>query len=219
MELNNKIYLIQDKNNLDNLIEKCLINEGYNVITFYNISCAKNKITDMPDLWIFDVISRDIERYDLVKKIKRNNKDTPVIFMSVKDEKFNEAIGVEFNGDDYFSKPLCAEELITVTNNIMRKDYNKNIQFVEYYNKRCKIILFRGQKIILTNREVELLSYFIENKDIILKREQILMNVWGNDHFASARIVDNVVSSLRRKISKLIIKTIYGYGYKLVSIQ
>ncbi len=225
MELSKKIYLVEDEYNLNILLEKYLKNEGYDVTTFSDGSCAKNRIKDMPDLWILDIMLPDINGYALIKCIKQNNKNTPVIFISARNEEFDRVVGLELGSDDYLPKPFLPRELVIRTNNLIAKIYgtdnetqNLNIQIGEYFiNKKQRIVLFKGKELRLTNKEFELLSYLAENKNSLILREQILTNIWGNNYFGSNRVVDDTIRRLRKKVDKLTIETIYGYGYKLVS--
>ncbi|WP_368488703.1 response regulator transcription factor [Clostridium sp. BJN0013] len=223
--MSKKIYLVEDEYNLNILLEKYLKNEGYDVTTFSDGSCAKNRIKDMPDLWILDIMLPDINGYALIKCIKQNNKNTPVIFISARNEEFDRVVGLELGSDDYLPKPFLPRELVIRTNNLIAKIYgtdnetqNLNIQIGEYFiNKKQRIVLFKGKELRLTNKEFELLSYLAENKNSLILREQILTNIWGNNYFGSNRVVDDTIRRLRKKVDKLTIETIYGYGYKLVS--
>ncbi|WP_368488697.1 response regulator transcription factor [Clostridium sp. BJN0013] len=219
-----KIYLVEDEYNLNILLEKYIKNEGYDVTTFSDGSCAKNRIKDMPDLWILDIMLPDINGYELIKCIKQNNKNTPVIFMSARNEEFDRVVGLELGSDDYLPKPFLPRELIIRINNLMAKIYgtdnetqNLNIQIGEYFiNKKQRMVLFKGEELRLTNKEFKLLSYLAENKNSLILREQILTNVWGINYFGSDRVIDDTIRRLRKKLSKLTIETVYGYGYKLV---
>ena len=133
--LSKKIYLVEDEISLNLLLEKYLQREGYAVTTFSNGNSAIEKIEDSPDFWILDIMLPDIDGYQIIKAIKSYNKNTPVIFMSARNEELDRVVGLELGSDDYF----------------------------------------------------------------------------GSD-----RVVDDVIRRLRKKIDKLTIETVYGYGYKLV---
>ncbi|EKN42559.1 DNA-binding response regulator, partial [Clostridium botulinum CFSAN001627] len=72
------------------------------------------------------------------------------------------------------------------------------------------------KEIQLTNKEFELLNFFVENKNNVISREQILISIWGEDYFGSDRVIDDTIRRLRKKMDKLDLETVYGYGYKLV---
>ncbi|MBD7912802.1 MULTISPECIES: response regulator transcription factor [Clostridium] len=223
-----KIYLVEDEKNLNVLLKKYLELEGYEVTTFSEGSSAMKRINDMPDLWILDIMLPDIDGYGLIKAIKSKNKNTPVIFMSARNEELDRVVGLELGSDDYLSKPFLPRELVIRTNKLLERLKIKEIKEVvnekefevEGYkiNKKQRTVFEDGQKVQLTNKEFELLNYFIDNKNNLLSREQILITVWGNDYFGSDRVVDDTIRRLRKKMEGLMIETVYGYGYKLVIV-
>ncbi|MNN32057.1 Transcriptional regulatory protein CssR [compost metagenome] len=163
--------------------------------------------------------------YELIKKIKDNNKNTPVIFMSARNEELDRVVGLELGSDDYLSKPFLPRELVIRTNKLMERIYGDekervselSINIGEYVISKTQRTVFLGEiEIQLTKMEFELLSYLAENKNILISRDQILRNVWGDDYFGSDRVVDDTIRRLRKKVDKLNIETVYGYGYKLV---
>lgn len=219
------IYLVEDEKSLNILLERYLQLEGYKVTTFLDGDSALQKIKDMPDLWILDIMLPGADGYELIKKIKDNNKNTPVIFMSARNEELDRVVGLELGSDDYLSKPFLPRELVIRTNKLMERIYGDekervlelSITIGEYVISKTQRTVFLGEiEIQLTKMEFELLSYLAENKNILISRDQILRNVWGDDYFGSDRVVDDTIRRLRKKVDKLNIETVYGYGYKLV---
>jgi two-component system response regulator CssR len=98
------------------------------------------------------------------------------------------------------------------------KEHRDTLQHMDGYaiSKKQRAVYQDSMEIQLTSKEFEVLNYFVENKNNLLPRKQILNRVWGKDYFGSDRVVDDTIRRLRRKVSKLNIETIYGYGYKLV---
>ncbi|MCB2360560.1 response regulator transcription factor [Clostridium estertheticum] len=222
-----KIYLVEDEINLNLLLEKYLEREGYEVTTFSTGNPAIARIKDMPDLWILDIMLPDIDGYEIIKAIKAFNKNTPVIFMSARNEELDRVVGLELGSDDYLSKPFLPRELIIRTNKLLERISGTNkadvtsisddLNMAGYcISKKQRTVFIGSDEIVLTKKEFELLYYFIENKNNLVSREQILDNVWGDDYFGSDRVVDDVIRRLRKKIDKFTIETVYGYGYKLV---
>jgi two-component system response regulator CssR len=222
--LGKRVYLVEDEQSLNILLEKYLTIEGYSVTTFSDGNAAKNRIKDMPDLWILDIMLPGVDGYELIKCIKQNNKNTPVIFMSARNEELDRVVGLELGSDDYLSKPFLPRELVIRTNKLMERIYVSDKESDDLYinigeyiiSKKQRLVFFKGDELQLTNKEFELLSYLTENKNNLISREQILINVWGSDYFGSDRVVDDTIRRLRKKVNKLIIETVYGYGYKLV---
>lgn len=220
-----RIYLVEDEKSLNVLLEKYLQIEGYEVTTFINGNSSMNRIDDMPDLWILDIMLPDIDGYELIKAIKKNNKNTPVIFMSARNEELDRVVGLELGSDDYLSKPFLPRELVIRTNKLLERiygrenseDLNTRLCLGEYnVIKLQRIAFFKDIELELTNKEFDLLVYFIENKNNLLSREQILRKVWGEDYFGSDRVVDDTIRRLRKKMCNLNIETVYACGYRLV---
>ena len=227
IHLSKKIYLVEDEISLNLLLEKYLQREGYEVTTFSNGNSAIARIMDMPDLWILDIMLPDIDGYQIIKAIKANNKTTPVIFMSARNEELDRVVGLELGSDDYLSKPFLPRELIIRTNKLLERisgvDKEEATQIRDVLNlggysisKKQRTVFLGEKEVILTNKEFELLYYFIENKNNLVSREQILDTVWGDDYFGSDRVVDDTIRRIRKKVDKFTIETVYGYGYKLV---
>jgi two-component system response regulator CssR len=220
-----RIYLVEDEKSLNMLLEKYLQKEGYEVTTFLNGNSALERIKDLPDVWILDIMLPDIDGYQLIKAIKGENKSTPVIFMSARNEELDRVVGLELGSDDYLSKPFLPRELVIRTNKLVERLYgrekndiaDKTVSIADYnINKNQRTVLLDGAEIQLTNKEFELLLYFVENLNHLVSRDQILLKIWGDNYFGSDRVVDDTIRRLRKKMDKLSIDTVYGYGYKLV---
>jgi len=219
------IYLVEDEEHLNQLLKKYLEKEGYKVVPFFDGDSALQKVQDLPELWILDIMLPDIDGYQLIKAIKEYNAQTPVIFMSARNQELDRVVGLELGSDDYLSKPFLPRELVIRTNKIIQRLYsNKEEQtgdfrledYVVDYKQRT--VFDKGQEIILTNKEFTLLLYFIENSNTVVTREQILEKVWGDNYFGSDRVVDDTIRRLRKKLERMNIETIYGFGYKLVVV-
>lgn len=222
-----KIYLVEDEKSLNILLEKYLEREGYEVTTFSDGLSAIEKIKDNPDLWILDIMLPDIDGYEIIKAVKANNKNTPVIFMSARNEELDRVVGLELGSDDYLSKPFLPRELVIRTNRLVERlnigtssdiiNDEEDANIGPYrISKKQRVVFLNDEEIQLTNKEFELLNYFVENKNIVVSREQMLDGVWGEDYFGSDRVIDDTIRRLRKKVDKLNIETVYGYGYKLV---
>ncbi|MDP4178235.1 MAG: response regulator transcription factor [Bacillota bacterium] len=223
--MSKRIYLVEDEKSLRILLEKYLEREGYEVTTFSEGVPAINRIKDMPDLWVLDIMLPDVDGYEIIKAIKENSKNTPVIFMSARNEELDRVVGLELGSDDYLSKPFLPRELIIRISKLFERIYGKEekkpeeemINISGYrISKRQRAVFLNEEEIQLTNKEFELLKYFADNKNGVVSRDQILINVWGDDYFGSDRVVDDTIRRLRKKVEKMNIETVYGYGYKLV---
>lgn len=216
-----KICLVEDEKNLNSLIKSYLEKEGYEVISCYNGRDAIDKIQDTEiKLWILDImLGNSISGYDIIKEVRKTNVNVPVIFTSARDQDLDKIIGLELGSDDYITKPYSPKELVLRVNNIIKRVYSKTenkFVYETYIIDKNKRLVYENEKIInLTTLEYDLLIMFLDNKNKSFSREDILKIVWGDDYFGSDRVVDDLVRRLRRKMPKLSINTIYGFGYRL----
>lgn len=215
------IALVEDEKDLNNLIRTYLEKEGYNVVSYYDGDSTINNINKDVDLWILDIMLGDtISGYDIIKKIREENPDVPVIFTSARDKDLDKIIGLELGSDDYIAKPYSPKELVLRVNNIIRRVYSKEKQKLTYKDYTIdlekRMVLHKGESINLTTLEFDLLYMFVTNINKSFSRDDILNNIWGENYFGTDRVVDDLVRRLRKKMPELDINTIYGYGYRLL---
>lgn len=215
------ICFVEDELDLANLIKMYLEQAGYNVKHFKKGSEALEYIGNNVDLWILDImLDDDVSGYDIIKEIRKNNQDVPVIFTSARDQDLDKIIGLELGSDDYITKPYSPKELVLRCQNIIKRVYKEkenNIVSYDIYKIDLdkRIVKNNNEEIKLTTLEFDLLLLFINNINKSFSRDDILNAIWGKDYFGSDRVVDDLVRRLRNKMSKLNISTIYGYGYRL----
>lgn len=218
-----KIALVEDERNLSSLVCKYLKAEGYEVVNYFDGESALNGISNDISLWILDIMLPGIiTGYDLIKKIRENNSNMPIIFTSARDQDIDKIMGLELGSDDYVSKPYSIRELMLRVKNLLNRAYSNTLlnsntdEFNGYvidYDKR--IVKENNININLTSKEYDLLLFLLQNKSKAFSRDQILDAVWGNDYFGSDRVVDDLMRRLRQKMPNLSVETIYGYGYRL----
>ena len=216
-----KIALVEDEKDLNNLIKTYLEKEGYTVVSYYNGEDALQNTEKDIHLWILDImLGGDISGYDIIKKIREDDTNVPVIFTSARDKELDKIIGLELGSDDYITKPYSPKELVLRVNNIIRRVYakdNQKISYKDYVIDLDKRMAFQGDKDLnLTTLEFDLLYMFVTNKKKSFSRDDILNNIWGENYFGTDRVVDDLVRRLRKKMPDLDINTIYGYGYRLL---
>jgi len=215
------VCLVEDEIDLSNLIKTYLEKAGYKVITFIKGSDAIGYIGNECDIWILDImLGDDVSGYDIIKAIREKNSNVPVIFTSARDQEIDKILGLELGSDDYVTKPYSSKELVLRVNNVIKRTYKNedksSISYDEYHIDIEKRVVTRDKKEIkLTTLEFDLLLMFLNNKNKSFSREEILTIVWGNDYFGSDRVVDDLIRRLRKKMPKLNLSTIYGYGYRL----
>lgn len=214
-----KICLVEDEKSLSELLKTYLEKEDYSVDVYSKgqdvLDCEKKY-----DLYILDImLEDDISGYDIIKHIRSNDEQVPIIFSSARDESIDKIVGLELGSDDYIAKPYSPKELVLRVNNIVKRiyksDYN-NLTYNDYVIDVDKRIVKKEDKIIdLTTLEFDMFLYFVNNKGKSIDRETILSAVWGEDYFGSDRVVDDLIRRLRKKLN-IDLNTIYGYGYRLV---
>ncbi len=215
------IVLVEDEKDLNDLIKLYLTKEGYNVIQFFNGTDALNSIDIVnANLWILDImLSDDVSGYDIIKKIREKNDVVPVIFTSARDKDLDKIVGLELGSDDYITKPYSPKELVLRVNNIIKRVYSHDLQRLIYdeyvIDIEKRIVTYNNKEINLTTLEFDLLKMFLTNKNKSFSRDDVLNTIWGTDYFGTDRVVDDLVRRLRKKMPKLNINTIYGYGYRL----
>ena len=215
-----KICLVEDEESLNNLMKSYIEKEGYEVIQFFKGLPALEYIgKEKVDLWILDIMLGDtISGYDLIKKIREFDKNVPVIFTSARDQDLDKILGLELGSDDYVTKPYSPKELVLRINNILKRVYSSSNK-IKYENYEVdvdkRIVTHDGKEINLTTLEFDLLYMFLNNKGKSYSRDDILNIIWGENYFRSDRAVDDLVRRLRKKMPKLHISTIYGFGYRL----
>ena len=215
------ICLVEDEKDLSNIVKLYLEKAGYVVIPFEEGRKAVEYIGNKVDLWILDIMLKDdISGYDIIKAIREQDKDVPVIFTSARDQDLDKILGLELGSDDYITKPYSSKELVLRVNNIIKRVYKNNdtnyIIYDEYkVDSEKRMVFLNDKEIKLTTLEFDLLILFLKNRDKGFSREDILNLVWGNDYFGSDRVVDDLVRRLRKKMPKLNLNAIYGFGYRL----
>ena len=180
------------------------------------------------DLCILDVMVPTLDGFEVAKQIRAANHEIPIIFLSAKSQKEDRIAGLKTGGDDYLTKPFSIDELLLKIDVFLRR---KNI--AEAFKKDEKYtvgkfeldfsnLVLKGPsgEQALTLREAELIRQFATNLNIVMKREEILMKVWGNDDYFLGRSMDVFISRLRKFFkddASLKLENIHGVGFILRS--
>lgn len=225
--MNKLIALVEDDENINDILSSYLRRQGWQVLSFLSGEEAR-AANIRPHLWILDIMLPGIDGYQLIREIKAEAPDVPIIFISARDADIDRIVGLEMGSEDYLAKPFMPEELVIRTRKVLERVYkkpnregNKDSELVlgPYLidlNYREVFRLPERERIELTAKEFDLLYFFVRHQQQQLDRDQILQYVWGTEYFGSDRVVDNLVRRIRRKLPELHLETIYGYGYRLV---
>lgn len=220
--MNYTIYLVEDEKHLASVLRAYLENEGWKITVFHTGEAAIDHIEDPVHLWILDIMLPGLSGYDLIKQIKNQNPNQPVIFISARDQDLDKIMGLELGSDDYLTKPFMPRELVIRVQKLLSRVYNQAsklaiLQVSRYQIDINKRKVFENEEAIdLTMKEFDVLLYLLENKNNAKSREAILHAVWGNDYFGSVRAVDDVIRRIRKKMPRLTLETVYGEGYRII---
>jgi len=218
------IVIIEDEEDLLELSEYRLEKEGYQVTGFLSTKhVEKLLIEESVDLLIVDRNLPGIEGSEFIEKLRNEGYKIPVIFVSAKDRDSEIEEGFLRGGDDYLTKPFNMNELILRVKSILRRTKVSNKGKIIYkdivldLDERRSYI--ENREVTLSRLEFELLSYFIQNKNIVLNRDQLLEEVWRDEEFKQVKTVNVTINRLKKKIdpnkTKDYIQPIRGIGYKL----
>ncbi|MEA1962019.1 MAG: response regulator transcription factor [Bacillota bacterium] len=215
-----RINLVEDEQNLNELLSSYLQKEGWEVQSFLTGEAARQAIKSRPDLWILDIMLPDIDGYQLLKEIKADAKEIPVIYISARDAELDRVIGLEMGSDDYLPKPFLPRELVIRTRKLLERVYHNVTESIVIHpyllDENKRMVALDGKEIDLTSREFDLLLMFGKHPGQAFSREQILDQIWGLDFVGTDRVVDDLVRRLRKKVPLFKVETIYGYGYRMV---
>lgn len=218
------IVIIEDEEDLLELSEYRLQKEGYEVTGFLSTKNVKELLLEEDvDLLIVDRNLPGIEGSEFIKKLRDDGHRIPVIFVSAKDQDSEIEEGFLRGGDDYLTKPFNMNELVLRVKSILRRVMSSNDgklifkDIVMDLDERRAYVA--GDEVGLSKLEFELLSYFIQNKNIVLNRDQLLEEVWKDEEFKQEKTVNVTINRLKKKIDpnrdKEYIQPIRGIGYKL----
>jgi DNA-binding response OmpR family regulator len=225
-----KILVVDDDKNICELLNIYLKNEGYNVVFAYDGSDAVNKAKEeKPDLIVLDVMMPIINGWEACKLIRQFT-TVPIIMLTALDTLENKVQGLNIGADDYIVKPFEPVEVLARINAHLRREETKSQKEestsgseVEVDNLKVNMDTYEvklNDKLItdLKPKEIQLLYFFMTNKNQVFTREQLLDKVWGYEYFGGTRTVDVHIKSIREKLnskkSKWEIKTIWNVGYK-----
>lgn len=217
-----KILMVDDEARMRKLVKDFLSIKGYKVLEAEDGEAAVDiffKEKDI-DLIILDVMMPKMDGWEVCKTIRRYSQ-VPIVMLTARSEERDELLGFELGVDEYISKPFSPKILVARVEAILRRKTAKTGEVLESagirLDKDAHEVTVDGRPVDLSNKEFELLAYFMENQGMALSREKILNNVWNYDYFGDARTIDTHVKKLRSKLGPKgdIIKTIWGMGYKL----
>lgn len=216
-----RILIVEDDPGLSRGISFALSQEGYETV----IAESKKKALEFfnrgqIDAMILDLNLPDGDGIGFCRYI-RTKSDVPVLMLTARDLEVDELMGLESGADDYMTKPFSVSVLKIRLNKVLKKNMQQQggekselISGVVRLNPNHARVYLDGKELELSLTEYRLLQYFMENKNQVLLKEQLLQHIWGNDsEFVEENTLSVNISRLRKKIGGRFIKTVYGMGY------
>jgi len=219
-----KILLVEDEKHIAEPVKYLLKRNGYSVDYASNGEDALDMIiSDLYDAIILDIMIPKVNGIEVLKQIRINKIDTPVIILSARSELEDKVKGLNVGADDYLTKPFQTEELLARINALLRRK-DKNIYELSYgnisYNKDNSELKSETKSFELTLKEGQMMELLLKNKEIIVSKELIIEKIWEFDNDVSPNHVEVYISFLRKKLngldSNVIIETKRGIGYRLI---
>lgn len=219
-----RVLVVEDEKDLNSIICSKLVKEGYNVDACYDGQAALDYMeAENYDGAIMDIMIPNKDGITVLRKMRNAGIQVPVLFLTVKTETQDIVRGLDAGASDYMTKPFEFSELMARLRVMLRTQnpVNENVitcgSLVVDMNNRQAI---RDGKVIdLTVREYAILEYLARNRNVVVTREQIWVNIWNIDDDVNSNVIDVYIRYLRRKIDdnyeEKLIHTIRGVGYKL----
>lgn len=224
--MNNEILIVEDDKSINDILFHTLKSEGYTPYSAFSLKDARDYLNvNLPDLILLDLNLPDGDGFQLCKEINLNN-SIPIIILTAKSDIVDKVLGLELGADDYITKPFHIKEVISRIRAIFRRiekttnssnsnftNINENIKI----NFKNRTVLKNNDIIQLKPKEYELLEFFVQNRNKVFSREQLIDNVWEFSYDGDLRTVDIHIRRLRSKLdtkgTPSIIETVFSVGY------
>lgn len=225
-----KILIIEDEQKISRVLQLELKFENYETEVAANGKDALRLIKEKNwDLVLLDIMIPELSGLEVLRRVRRNDEETPIILLTARDEVHDKVSGLDLGANDYITKPFQIEELLARIRVHLRKPKAKKKNTNElivgdlYVNLNAREVVRDEQHIDLTPREFDLLVCLLKNKNIVLTREQLIEQVWGFDYYGDTNVVDVYIRYVRQKVDqgfdKAYIQTVRGVGYTIKDIE
>jgi two-component system, OmpR family, response regulator ArlR len=217
---NYKILIIEDEKQMAIFLQMELNHEGYLVDVEDDSREGFNRIESSNyDLILLDIMLPGLNGMEICRRVRQFS-NVPIIMLTAKGDITDRVMGLDIGADDYITKPFAIEELLARIRVIRRRNNTKNIELKVdnlTMNNETHQVVRAGRIIELTKKEYDLLEMLLSNKNIVLKREQLIERIWGYDYMGDTNVVDVFIRYLRSKIDdgfeNKLITTVRGVGY------
>ncbi len=219
------LLVVDDEDNLRSMLCAALRHNGFQVSTAKNGHDALDAVSELrPDLIVLDVMMPELDGFEVCRRLRAANDQTPVLFLTARDSTEDKVRGLTLGGDDYLEKPFSLEELVARTTAILRRtgrikeDSHVLVLDDLTLDDDAHLVTKSGESVHLSPTEYKLLRYLLINQGRVLSKSQILDHVWEYDFEGDGGVVETYVGYLRRKLDQSepkLIHTVRGVGYAL----
>ena len=219
-----RVLVVDDEENITFLLDSALRHFGFDVRVAANGRNALKGVLEFdPDVVLLDVMLPDLDGFDVVKRLRSDGSEVPVLFLTARDALDDKVRGLTLGGDDYVTKPFSLEEVLARLQVILRRQGavsgSSKLTLADLeMDDDAHLVKRAGQVVDLSPTEYNLLRFLLLNRGRVLSRNQILDHVWHYDFGGHATVVETYISYLRKKIDSLgppLIQTVRGVGYSL----
>ena len=219
------IYCVEDEKNIRELLIYTLETTGFSAKGMADSKELRAALKEeLPDLILLDIMLPGEDGYSILERLKasQETRNIPVIMVTAKEAEYDKVRGLEAGADDYITKPFGMMEFVARVKAVLRRcsrqeeEKELNCADLKLSVGRHKVS-WKNEQVELTRKEFELLQYLMENKGLVMTRNQILCHVWGYDFDGETRTVDVHVRTLRQKLGEAgnLIETVRGVGYRI----
>ena len=217
------ILLVEDEPSIASLVRAYLERDLYTVVWASNGTDALAALDrHQIRMVILDVGLPDIDGFEVCRRIRKRSQ-VPILMLTARDEEPDRVAGLELGADDYITKPFSPRELVARMKAVMRRvepqpTEDKVMLGDVVLDRAAREVTVAGTIVDLRSKEFDLLAYLMENRGLVVSRDQLLDRVWGLEFAAGTRTVDVHVAQVRAKLGRPeMIRTIRGSGYKAVA--
>jgi two-component system alkaline phosphatase synthesis response regulator PhoP len=224
-----RILLVEDEENIRETVKLNFEMENYEVVTADNGRTAlKHSKEQHFDIMIVDVMLPEVNGFQVVEQIRLSDRETPIIFLTAKDQAADRIQGLKKGADDYLTKPFVFEELLLRVRRLIERTSKRPEVKPELFVFGKNQVNFATYEAIgnqggftLTKKEAMLLKLLTDRRGEVVSRQQILQSVWGYDVYPSTRTIDNFILSFRKYFEEdpknpRYFLSVRGVGYKFV---
>ena len=220
-----RLLLVEDEKHLSEALQQILIKNKYTVDAIYNgDEGLEYALTDVYDIIILDIMLPKLNGIEILKSIRKRKISTPVILLTAKSSIEDKILGLDSGADDYLPKPFSLDELLARLRALTRRNgdfINENI--LEFSDIKLNLssydMMSNDSSITLTQKEFDILKYFMQRPKIVVSKDDLITKLWGFDSDVEHNNIEVYISFLRKKLShvesNVKITTIRRVGYRL----